>query len=91
MTVALNKFLAIAEAYPELKANDQYIALMDEIAGCENRIAVSRQYYNEAVQKYNLKIRRYPANKFAKFLGFEQRDYFKADDSASSAPEINFD
>ena len=81
---------AITEAYPELKANENYKALQDELAGTENRIAVARKDYNEAAQKYNKKIKRFPGNLFAGIFGFDKVDYFEADKGASSVPEVNF-
>lgn len=82
---------AITEAYPELKANENYKALQDELAGTENRIAVARKDYNEAAQKYNKKIKRFPGKLLAGMFGFEAVDYFEADDGASSVPQVNFD
>lgn len=82
---------AITEAYPELKANENYKALQDELAGTENRIAVARKDYNEAAQKYNKKIKRFPGNLLAGVFGFEAVEYFEADAGASSVPQVNFD
>jgi LemA protein len=81
---------AITEAYPELKANENYKALQDELAGTENRIAVARKDYNEIAQKYNKKIKRFPGKLLAGIFGFDAVDYFEADDNASSVPEVNF-
>ena len=86
----LSKLLVIVESYPELKSSEHFTALMDEIAGTENRIAVSRQYYNEAVQKYNKAIRKFPTSIIASIGGLEAKDYFEADESAQSAPKIDF-
>lgn len=82
---------AITEAYPELKASEQYIALQDELAGTENRIAVARKDYNDAASEYNKSIRKFPKNIFAGMFGFESAEYFEADDSASTVPEVSFD
>ena len=82
---------AVTEAYPELKANEQYQALTDELAGTENRIAVARKDYNEAAKEYNVAIRRFPSNILAGIFGFDAAEYFEADDSASSVPEVSFD
>lgn len=82
---------AITEAYPELKANTQYIALQDELAGTENRIAVARKDYNDAANTYNKSIRRFPSNIFAGIFGFEQVEYFEADESANEVPQVSFD
>ena len=81
---------AITEAYPELKANTQYIALQDELAGTENRIAVARKDYNDAASVYNKAVRRFPGSIVARMFGFEQVEYFEADDSASQVPSVDF-
>lgn len=82
---------AITEAYPELKANEQYKALQDELAGTENRIAVARKDYNSAVEVYNKSVRRFPGNIVAGIFGFEQIEYFEADESANQVPQVSFD
>lgn len=82
---------AITEAYPELKASEQYRALQDELAGTENRIAVARKDYNDAASDYNKSIRRFPKNIFAGMFGFEQAEYFEADESANNVPQVSFD
>lgn len=87
---ALSRLLAIAEAYPELKANENFLSLQDELAGTENRIGVARKDYNETVQKYNTKIRSFPTNIFANMLGFEKKELFAADAGAESAPSVEF-
>lgn len=87
---ALSRLLAIAENYPELKADANFRQLSDELAGTENRIAVSRMDYNNAVQSYNTKIRRFPTVIVARIFNFEQKDYFKAEESAKQAPTVDF-
>ena len=82
---------AITEAYPELKANENYLALQDNLEGTENRIAVARKDYNDAVKEYNLKIKRFPGKLLAGIFGFDAAEYFEADDNASSVPEVSFD
>ena len=82
---------AISESYPELKSNENFLSLQDELAGTENRIGVARKDYNDAVQKYNVKIRSFPTNIFANMLGFEKKQQFEADSAAQSAPSVNFD
>lgn len=82
---------AITEAYPELKASEQYIALQDELAGTENRIAVARKDYNDAASEYNKSIRKFPKNIFASMFGFEQVEYFEASESANQVPQVSFD
>lgn len=82
---------AVTEAYPELKADAQYIALQDELAGTENRIAVARKDYNNAASDYNKSVRMFPGNIFARIFGFQQVEYFEADESANSVPQVSFD
>ena len=82
---------AITEAYPELKASEQYVALQDELAGTENRIAVARKDYNDAASEYNKSIRKFPKNIFASMFGFEKAEYFEASESANTVPEVSFD
>ncbi len=81
---------AVTEAYPDLKASSNYIALQDELAGTENRIAVARKDYNEAVQSYNSSIRRFPKNILAGIFGFEKAEFFKADDNSQTVPNVEF-
>lgn len=87
---ALSRLLVITESYPELKANEQFIALTDELAGTENRIAIARQNYNETVSKYNKAIKMFPTSIIAGMNGYEAADYFEADDDAKDAPVVNF-
>lgn len=82
---------AITEAYPELKASEQYKALQDELAGTENRIAVARKDYNDAASEYNKSVRRFPKSIFAGMFGFEQVEYFEADEAANQVPQVSFD
>lgn len=88
LTNALSRLIAIAENYPELKANQNFIQLQDELAGTENRIAAARKDYNEAARDYNTSIRRFPTNLYANILGFEKADYFEADKDARSNPDV---
>lgn len=90
MNSALSRLLAISEAYPELKANENFLSLQDELAGTENRIGVARKDYNDAVQSYNVKIRSFPTNILAGMFGFEKKEQFTADESAQSVPQVNF-
>ena len=88
---ALGRLLAIAEAYPELKSDQTFLRLQDELAGTENRIAVSRRDYNEAVQQYNTLIRRFPTAVTAKVIGADEREYFEVTDAANrEAPNVEF-
>jgi LemA protein len=89
-TAALGRLLVIAENYPQLRANEQFNRLMDELSGTENRIAVERQRYNERIQEYNASTRRFPANLTAKAFGFKQYPYFEAPPAAQTAPKVSF-
>ncbi|HEX5131671.1 MAG TPA: LemA family protein [Candidatus Krumholzibacteria bacterium] len=88
---ALSRLLVTVEQYPELKANANYLALQDELAGTENRIAVERMRFTESVQKYNVAVRRFPMNFFAGMFGFSPKAYFEAREGAEEAPKVNFD
>lgn len=87
---ALSRLLLVVENYPNLKADTQYTALMDELAGTENRIAVARKDYNGAVQIYNQKTKTFPTVIFANMFGFKEAEYFQAQDGAETAPTVNF-
>ncbi len=87
---ALSRLLAIAENYPQLKANQNFLALQDEIAGTENRLTVARMDYNESVKVLNAKVRTFPTNIIAKISGIKNRDYFIADQEAKRAPKVEF-
>lgn len=82
---------AITEAYPDLKANQNYIALQDELAGTENRIAQARIKYNESATKYNVKIRKFPTSILAGMFGFEKADLFEAAEGSENVPQVSFD
>lgn len=87
---ALARLLAIAENYPQLKANEQFNRLMDELAGTENRIAVERMRYNERVQEYNTGRRQFPANLTARLFGFNEHPYFQVPPEAQRVPRVSF-
>ncbi len=87
---ALQRLLSISENYPELKANEQFLALQNQLEGTENRIAVERKRFNESVQQYNKTIRMFPQNIVANMGGFTAKAYFSADEKASSAPAVSF-
>ena len=89
-TTALGRLLAIAENYPNLKANEQFNRLMDELSGTENRIAVERMRYNQKVQEYNTARRQFPANLTAKMFGFKEYPFFQAPPEAKQVPKVNF-
>lgn len=89
---ALSRLMVVMENYPQLKANENFLQLQDELAGTENRIAVERMRYNQAVQEFNLSCRQFPGNMIAKMFGFEKKDsYFEAKDAAKEAPKVDFE
>ncbi|MCU0857598.1 MAG: LemA family protein [Pontiellaceae bacterium] len=90
MQGTLGRLMLVAENYPELKANQNFMALQDELAGTENRIAVERRRYNEAVQAYNTAIRRFPGSVWAGQFGFERRTPFASAPEASAVPQVSF-
>ena len=88
---ALGRLMVVVEKYPELKSNQNFMALQDELAGTENRVAVERRRFNESVQQYNTAVRRFPGSVVASIFGFERRDrYFKSDEGAATAPKVEF-
>lgn len=87
---ALQRLLVVTENYPDLKANENFLALQDQLEGSENRIAVERQRFNEAVREYNSMIRFFPQSIIANMSGFEQKAYFAANESAQNAPRVDF-
>jgi LemA protein len=88
---ALGRLLAIAEAYPQLRANENFVRLQDELAGTENRIAVERKRYNDTVRDYNARIRQFPTNLAAGLFGFRAYEYFEAEEGAREAPRVDFE
>ncbi len=87
---ALGRLLAIAERYPDLKANTQFAKLSDELAGTENRIAVERMRYNDAVRAYDTALRSFPTNLWSSTLGFTPQKYFEAAPGAKEVPKVDF-
>ncbi len=87
---ALSRLLVVVERYPDLKSNQNFLRLQDELAGTENRIAVERRRYNEAVQAYNVAIRSFPANLLAGMFGFTKAAFFEAPAAAKAAPQVKF-
>jgi LemA protein len=88
---ALSRLLAIVENYPQLKSNENFLRLQDELAGTENRIAVERKRYNDTLQDYNTYIQKFPNNIFAGWAGFKPNDaYFAASEGSRQAPTVNF-
>jgi LemA protein len=90
LTGALSRLLVVAENYPQLKANQNFLALQDELSGTENRIAVERKRYNDVATEYNKKIRRVPANLIAGMFGFERAALLEAPTEARQAPKVKF-
>jgi LemA protein len=87
---ALARLLAVVENYPQLKANEQFNRLMDELSGTENRIATERMRYNERVQEYNTLRRRFPSNLTAALFGFKEHPFFQAPPEARQVPKVEF-
>lgn len=87
---ALSRLLVVVENYPNLKADQQFTQLMDELAGTENRIAVARKDYNDHVAIFNKKVKRFPGAIIAKAAGFNEKDYFKANPKAGVVPKVDF-
>lgn len=88
---ALGRLMVVVERYPQLKADQNFRALQDELVGTENRISVERRRFNQSVEDYNRTIRQLPEKFIASFAGFEKRDeYFKADQQAAQAPKVEF-
>jgi LemA protein len=85
----IGRLLSLTEAYPELKSNENFMKLQDEVAGTENRIATARKDYNDAIQDYNTTRAQFPAVISAKLYGFKEEPYFKADESAKEVPKLN--
>jgi LemA protein len=90
MTSALSRLLAIAERYPDLKADQQFARLSDELAGTENRIATERRRYNEQVRVYNTAVKSFPTLLTARAVGFDAADYFEAPEEAQQVPSVTF-
>lgn len=90
LSAALGRLMMISERYPELKANQNFLALQDQLEGTENRITVARKNFNEAVQAYNVEVRVFPNNLFASMLGFQPKGMFEAEAGAEQAPTVEF-
>lgn len=87
---SLQRLLAVSENYPELKANENFISLQDQLEGSENRITVARQRFNENAKIYNKIVRAFPTNIIANMSGFEKKSYFTASSQAQTAPKVEF-
>lgn len=90
MTGALRQLFALSESYPDLKANQNFLALQEELSATEGRVAYARQFYNDSVLSYNNKLQAFPTVFFARMLRFDKREYFEADESAREVPNIDF-
>ena len=87
---ALGRLIAVAESYPDLKANQNFIELQSQLEGTENRIAVARKDFNDTARKYNVAVRRFPSNLVAALFGFDQKPYFEAAEGTETAPQVEF-
>ena len=90
LTSTLRSLMAVSEAYPELKANENFIMLQEELTGTENKIAFARQHYNDVVNQYNASIKSFPANLIASNAGFTEQPYFEADATDREVPSVKF-
>jgi LemA protein len=90
VTGALRQLFALSEAYPDLKANQNFLALQEELSATEGRVAYSRQFYNDSVLGYNNKLQSFPSVFFARLLKFEKREYFEADEASREVPKVQF-
>lgn len=91
LSSSLNRLMVVVERYPELKATQNFRDLQAQLEGTENRITVERKKFNECVQQYNTKVRRFPANLIASAFGFEKKAYFKGAEGSEKAPEVEFE
>ncbi len=87
---ALKSLFAVSEAYPDLKANQNFLSLQEELSGTEGRISYARQYYNDAVLRMNTKIQSFPSNILAGMFGFKEHEYFEADDTSRGPVSVQF-
>lgn len=90
LTGALNRLLIVVENYPDLKSNENFQQLMDELAGTENRLAVARKDYNDQVAEFNRSVKRFPGKLVAGVFNFDEKEYFKADEGAEKTPTVDF-
>ena len=90
LSQALGRLIAVGEAYPDLKANENFLDLQKQLEGTENRIAVARDEFNETARLFNTEIRRFPKNIIANIFGFEKKPYFEAEEGANKAPKVEF-
>ncbi|MCB0954686.1 MAG: LemA family protein [Ilumatobacter sp.] len=90
MTGALRQLFALGEAYPDLKANQNFLALQEELSATEGRVAYARQFYNDSVLSYNNKLQAFPTVIFARMMKFERREYFETDEASREVPKVQF-
>ena len=90
ITGALRQLFALSEAYPDLKANQNFLALQEELTATEDKVAYARQFYNDGVQRFNTKIATFPTVIFARLLKYGAREYFQAEEAAHEAPKVQF-
>ncbi|TLG73865.1 LemA family protein [Culicoidibacter larvae] len=90
LTAALGHLFAVAEAYPDLKANQNFLSLQDELTNTENKISVTRQFYNDVVMKYQTRIQSFPSNIIAGMFGFKDEPYFETADAEREVPQVKF-
>ena len=90
LSSALSRLMVVVEKYPDLKANQNFLALQTQLEGTENRISVERGRFNEAAQAFNTQFRQFPTNVIGGLFGFKTKEYFKADAGASAAPKVQF-
>ncbi len=90
LSSAIARLLAVVENYPDLKSNENFLALQDQLEGTENRIAVARRDYNTAVRNYNILVQRIPTNILARLFGFNRAAFFEADEGTDSVPQVEF-
>ena len=91
LSSSLNALMLVVENYPDLKASENFKQLSDELAGTENRIAVARKDYNDAVKSFNTSIKKFPSNVLAGIFGFDEAVYFEADERSQEVPSVNFE
>jgi LemA protein len=90
MDSVLGRLLLVVENYPQLRSNEAFLSLMDELSGTENRLAVARMRYNETVQGYNVMVKRFPTNLYARLMGFGEEPYYPVPQEAKEAPQVDF-
>src|SRR6478736_9010705 len=90
LTGALRQLFALSEAYPDLKANQNFLSLQEELTATEGRVAYARQFYNDSVKDYNIKLEAFPSVIFARMMKYEKREYFEADEASREVPKVQF-